>query len=163
MLEIRKATIKDISFLKEMLYEAVFWRPSNDKPSFEESLSLKGVKEALINYGRPGDYGVVCEKDHQLVGAAWFRHYNDQEKIRGYIEPQTPVLVVAVHPVFRRQGIGLGMINTLLKDIKKTDINRVSLCVSKDNHALYLYQKLGFKVFQDIEDSYIMVFDISLS
>ena len=34
-------------FMKEMLYEAVFWRGGPDKPSFKEGLAYSGVMNAL--------------------------------------------------------------------------------------------------------------------
>jgi hypothetical protein len=36
---LRVSQHSDVSFLREMLYEAVFWRASVNKPSFKEGLA----------------------------------------------------------------------------------------------------------------------------
>ncbi len=48
---LRKYQNKDFSFLKEMLYEAVFWRKGPDTPSFEEVLEMPDVQKAIRAMG----------------------------------------------------------------------------------------------------------------
>ena len=39
-------------------------------------------------------------------------------------------------------------------------VERLSLMVSKDNHALHLYRKHGFEIFSDDGDSLLMLRDV---
>ena len=51
---LRVATRDDMPLLREMLYEAVYWRsiPRNDNPPFDEGLAAPGVRNALDDWGR---------------------------------------------------------------------------------------------------------------
>ncbi len=61
----------DIPFLRKMLYEAVFWRASVNKPSFEEGLAYPDVSKSLADWGeRDGDTAVVATINSIPVGAA---------------------------------------------------------------------------------------------
>jgi hypothetical protein len=70
---LRKSQHSDIPFMREMLYEAVFWRPNPNKPSFEEGLALPGVSNALVDWGkRDGDTAVIACVDGTPAGVAWY-------------------------------------------------------------------------------------------
>ncbi|MCG8569244.1 MAG: hypothetical protein MJB14_03815 [Spirochaetes bacterium] len=77
-IKLRKYHNEDLPFLKEILYEAVFWRKGPTTPSFEEGLKLPDVKKAIIDFGtRDGDIAVVASSDDlTLAGAAWLRYWN---------------------------------------------------------------------------------------
>jgi ribosomal protein S18 acetylase RimI-like enzyme len=153
----------DIPFLREMLYEAVFWRAiaSANGPPFEEGLADPEVNKALANWGeRDGDIAVVALVDSNPAGAAWYRFYNDNNSIRGYIEETIPALVIAVHRDYRRQGIGGKMIDWLIDHASKQNIQKMSLMVSKDNQAIKLYRKCGFLEYADKGDSLLMLHKI---
>ncbi|WP_432664179.1 GNAT family N-acetyltransferase [Wukongibacter baidiensis] len=158
---LRASQSSDIPFLREMLYEAVFWRESNKKPSFEEGLSYPDVSNALAEWGkREGDAAVIATINSIPVGAAWYRFWTDNDSIRGYIDENTPVLAIGVHCNYRHQGIGKKMIDWLIDYASKYSIKRISLCVSKDNYAINLYRQQGFIEYADTGDSFIMVREI---
>ena len=149
-------------FLRKMLYEAVFWRESVDKPSFEEGLAYPDVSKALADWGeRDGDIAVVAITNSIPVGAAWIRFWTDDNFMRGYIEEETPVLVIAVHPEYQHQGIGKDLLNWLTKYASENSIQKISLMVSKDNYAINLYKQQGFQEYADKEDAFIMVREIT--
>ena len=155
---LRKSQYSDVPFMREMLYEAVFWRPNPNKPSFEEGLSAPGVSHALVVWGvRDGDSGVIALVVSTPAGAAWYRFYTDDNCIRGYIDETIPVIAIAVHKDYRRLGIGESMINWLIDDAAKHNIQRMSLMVSKDNHAIRLYRKCGFLEYADEGHSLLML------
>jgi ribosomal protein S18 acetylase RimI-like enzyme len=157
-IRLRKSKLSDIQFMREMLYEAVFWRPNPNKPSFEEGLSNPGVSNALVDWGeREGDAAVIALVDSKPVGAAWYRFYTDDNCIRGYMDKTIPVIVIAVHKNHRRQGIGVKMIEWLIDCASKYNIQKLSLMVSKDNHAIRLYRKCGFLEYADTGDSLLML------
>jgi len=154
---LRKSQRSDILFLKQMLYEAVFWRASNDKPSFEKGIAYPEVSKSLADWGnRDGDMAVVATVDSISVGAAWYRFWTNDSFIRGYIDEHTPVLAIAVHRDYRHQGIGRKMIEWLMDHAAKNAIQKISLMVSKDNHAIHLYREQGFLEYADKGDSLIM-------
>jgi ribosomal protein S18 acetylase RimI-like enzyme len=141
-----------------MLYEAVFWRESADRPSFENGLAFPEVCKALAEWGkRAGDTAVVAEINAIPVGAAWIRYWTDNNPIRGYLQEDTPVLVIGVHADYRHQGIGEQLMAWIIEYASKHGIDQISLMVSKDNYAQKLYRQQGFVAYADRGDSLLMV------
>ena len=129
---LRESQHSDLAFLRKMLYEAVFWRASVNKPSFEEGLAYPDVSKALADWGkRDGDTAVVATINSRPIGAAWYRFWTDDNFIRGYIDEITPVLVIGVHGDYRHQGVGMKMIEWLIDYASKHAIERISLMVQK--------------------------------
>lgn len=163
---LRESKQSDIPFLREMLYEGVYWRAiaNDDGPSIDEGLSDPEVMKALANWGeRDGDTSVVALVASIPVGAAWYRFYNDDNCIRGYIEESIPALVIAVRSGYRRRGIGKKLIEWLIDNASNHNIQKLSLMVSKDNHAINLYRKCGFLEYADNGDSLLMLREIKIS
>lgn len=161
-MQLRQAQHTDIPFLREMLYEAVFWRDNPDKPSFEEGLAYPEVSKILADWGeRDGDTAVVATINSIHAGAAWFRFWSDDDPIRGYLDENTPVLVIGVHKDHRHQGIGTRLLGWLIDYAAQHAIPKISLMVSKDNYAINLYRQQGFREYADTEDSILMVRNIS--
>ena len=101
--------------MRKMLYEAVYWRAHPNKPPFEKGLASPGVNNALENWGeKEGDTGVIALVDSNPAGAAWYRYYKENNAIRGFIDETIPVIVIAVHNDYRRQGIGEKLLAGLL-------------------------------------------------
>jgi len=155
---LRESQPADIPFLRKMFYEAVFWRDSVNKPSFEEGLAYPDVSKSLADWGeRDGDTAVVALVNSIPVGAAWYRFWNDRYFDRGYVDENTPVLAIGVHQDYRHQGIGKRMMGWLIDHASKSSIQRISLMVSKDNYAINLYRQHGFLEYGDKGDAFIMV------
>jgi ribosomal protein S18 acetylase RimI-like enzyme len=147
-------------FLRKMLYEAVYWRTiaNSTNPPFEDGLKAPGVWNDLADWGeREGDIAVVARVDARLAGAAWYRLYTEDNAIRGYINDTIPVLVIAVHRDYRRQGIGKRLIEWLIDHASTHNIQHISLMVSKDNPAMHLYRTCGFLDYADRGDSVLML------
>jgi ribosomal protein S18 acetylase RimI-like enzyme len=158
---LRASQHSDIPFLRKMLYEAVFWRASVNKPSFEEGLTYPDVSKSLADWGeRDGDAAVVATINSYPIGASWYRFWTDDNFINGYIDEITPVLVIGVQSDYRHQGIGEKMIEWLIDCASKHSIQKVSLSVSKDNYAFHLYKQQGFLEYADRGDAIIMVRNI---
>jgi len=155
---LRKSQHSDVPFLREMLYEAVFWHASDNKPSFEEGLAYPDVSKSLADWGeRDGDTAVVATINTIPIGASWYRFWTDDNFINGYIDEITPVLVIGVHSDYRHQGIGKKMIDCLFDYASKHSIQKISLNVSKDNYAINLYKQQGFLEYADKGDAFLMV------
>lgn len=154
---IRKYENRDLEFYKYMAYEAVFWDKSKNPPSFEDAQSLDFIQVILKDWTkREGDIGLVALDGHDYMGAAWVRYWNDDTNIRGYYKKDVPVLVIAISEAYRGKGLGLALINKLIKTCQFQGIREISLCVSKHNYAEKLYVKSGFKHHIDLGDSWIM-------
>lgn len=159
---LREANPSDIPFLKEMLYEAVFWRASKDKPSFEEGLGYPGVCNALAGWGeKDGDTAVIAVVDSVPVGAAWYRYWTEEENTRGFVEESMPVLAIGVHEDYRHKGIGGKMMQWIIEHASKNDVKKISLAVSKDNYAINLYRQRGFVEHIDTGDSFFMIREVN--
>ena len=155
---LRKSQPSDVSFIRKMLYEAVFWRPSANKPSFEEGLAYPEVSKSLADWGeRDGDTAVVATVNSIPVGAAWYRFWTDSNFDRGYVDENIPVFVIGVHRDYRHQGVGKKMIEWLIDYASHHSIQKISLSVSKDNYAINLYRQQGFLEYDDKGDAFIMV------
>jgi ribosomal protein S18 acetylase RimI-like enzyme len=156
---LRRSEPGDFQFLRQMLYEAVYWKSiaQGTNPPFEEGLSKPGIANALKNWGeRNGDTGVIAMIDLIPVGAAWYRFYSSENSIRGYIDDEVPALVVAVHNDQRRAGIGDKLMNRLINEASHQKIGMMSLMVTNDNIANRLYEKCGFKGYENIGNSVLM-------
>ena len=157
-MHLRDVQQSDVPFLHEMLYEAVYWRDNPNKPSYEQAIADPEVNKALADWGkREGDTAVVATVNSVLAGAAWYRYWTDDNFINGYIEETMPVIVIGVRRDYRRQGIGARMMEWLVNRASAQGIQKVSLSVSKDNHALALYRSQGFVEHVDRGDSFLMV------
>lgn len=155
---LRKARPSDLAFLRRMLYEAVFWRTIPNGPSLEEGLAYPDVRKALADWGeREGDTTVVATVDSTTVGAAWYRFWEEDDLVRGYVDKATPVLVIGVRSAYRRQGVGTRMLEWLIDCASGHGVRRISLMVAKDNFAINLYRQQGFLEYADKGDDFIMV------
>lgn len=161
MMICREYQHEDDQFLREMLFEAVFWsRTQENRPSLEEGLSYDYTKHVLVDFGRrEGDLAVIAEIDGEKAGAAFIRYWNDEVHIRGYLAEDIPVLVIGVAEGYRRQGVGSALIESLKLLAMKRGIEKISLCVTKSNVAYDLYRKQNFEIVQDIDSSYNMIWE----
>ncbi len=72
------------------------------------------------------------------------------ERVAGYVGSQTvcnetDMMNVAVHPDFRRSGIGQALVNALVEELKGQESTCLTLEVRASNApAISLYEKLGF-------------------
>lgn len=75
----------------------------------------------------------------------------EQDRLAGYIgsqsvEGEADMMNVAVHPDFRRQGVGKQLILALIQELKARNVHCLTLEVRASNEtAICLYEKLGFE------------------
>jgi ribosomal-protein-alanine N-acetyltransferase len=161
---LKESQPSDLPFLREMLYEAVFWRASANKPSFEAGLAFPDVRKSMADWGeRAGDTAVVAITDATPIGAAWYRFWTDDHFINGYIDETTPILGIGVHRDYRHQGVGTSMMDWLIDYASQHAIPKISLNVAKDNYAINLYRQQGFLEYADRGDAFTMVRNIHQS
>lgn len=97
--------------------------------------------------------------------------YHLNEKIVGYLsarifEDHAEMLNIVVNKEQQKQGIGTKLLETLIHQLEKRNINSLILEVRASNtQAQYLYYKLGFKrilnrpQYYDNEDAYVFLWE----
>lgn len=143
---IRFANQDDLPFLKWMLYEAAY-PESGKRPPFEKGISDPGVAVYLDGWVRKGDAGlIVATEVGGPLGAAWYRLFTADAPGYGFIDEQTPELVMALAYEARGKGIGTQLLRALMSLAQKQGHEQISLCVDPPNTgALRFYARLGFQ------------------
>jgi ribosomal protein S18 acetylase RimI-like enzyme len=135
---IRRGDGNDVSFLRDMLKHAYYWRWADP-----ETADLP-VARYWEGWGRPGDRLLVAIDGFQPVGAAWYRLFRADAQGYGFVDGQTPELTIAVVPSRRGRGLGKELLEALLEQAREDGYPAVSLSVEPDNPALHLYERHGF-------------------
>ena len=159
---VRLGTADDLPFLREMLFEAAYWRTdwglNQERPSLDEGLSRPDLAYLLEDWGRKGDTAFVAiTNNQQSVGGAWYRFWGPEQHSYGYIAANIPELAIGVRFECRRMGIGHLLLDALLRMAASHGIEQISLSVEVENPALHLYLKHGFKAVQQNKGDWVMV------
>ena len=155
---IREGNAEDLDFLRAMLYEAAFWRPTVSRPPIEEGLSHPELAKILQDWGRKGDAALVAiSPEGGRIGGAWYRFWSDQNHSFGYVGPDIPELGIAVVPDHRGRAVGSALLEALLTLAARRGVERISLSVEEENPARRLYLKHGFKRIAKVGNSWTMV------
>ena len=160
MLLLRTAQRADLQLLRALLFEAAFWRSNVARPPPDEALANPELARYGEGFGRPGDFGIVAEEGAQPLGAAWWRHYQADAPGYGFVDEATPELSAAVLPAHRGRGIGTALLGALEREARYRGIDRLSLSVERDNPAVALYQRLGFRPLNSERNALTMVIEL---
>jgi ribosomal protein S18 acetylase RimI-like enzyme len=142
---IQLADPQDITFLAQMLTEAVNWRPDRRRLALDEVLADPHLARYVRGWGRRGDGGVIAEEGGGRVGACWYRLFSADEPGYGFIDERTPELGIAVVADQRRRGIGRALLRAALSEAALEGFAALSLSVEPDNPSRLLYGQLGFE------------------
>jgi ribosomal protein S18 acetylase RimI-like enzyme len=157
---IRSIRLTELSFLDEMLYEAIFQEPGAD-PLPKEIIQNPDLAKYINDFGKDKfDVCYVAEVKDELIGACWGRVFSIENPGYGFFNQKTPELSIAISPEYRNQGIGSRLIKALIAYYQKLKIQQISLSVDKSNPAYGLYQRLGFESIETTEKSALMVFEV---
>ena len=159
IVRLRSAETRDLPFLREMLFEAAFWRMGHERPDLESGLATPELAKLLEGWGdRAGDLGVIAEAaGGARIGAAWLRYWSAESHSYGFVAPDVPELGVAVRRQARRGGVGERLLRALLEDAARRGATQVSLSVEPDNPAANLYARLGFRRVEVVGGAWTMV------
>lgn len=153
----REISEKDMDFLWEMVYQAIFVREGQEKPS-REILNEPNIKKYVEHWGRVGDFGIIAvDSGLKSVGAVWGRLFQDHNATFGYVDDDTPVLTMAVLPSFRGNGIGTYLLEKMTQRAIESGYSKLSLSVDPDNPILRLYKRNGFEKVGENGTSWDMV------
>ena len=152
---IRKIRPEEYSLLREFLYQAIYL-PEGMEPPPRSVVDLPELQVYIADFGtRPGDHGILAEAAGKVVGAALCRIMADY----GHIDNDTPSLAISLLPEYRGLGIGARLLNALLLLLRENGYQRASLSVQKENPALRLYQRAGFRILAEKGTEYLMLWD----
>ena len=152
---IRKIRPEEHDLLREFLYQAIYL-PEGMEPPPRSVVDLPELQVYIADFGtRPGDHGLVAEVEKKVIGAAWCRMMEDY----GHIDNDTPSLAFSLLPEYRGQGTGTQLLNGLLRLLRENGYQRASLSVQKENPALRLYQRAGFRIVSEKGTEYLMLWD----
>ena len=152
---IREMRPEEHNLLREFLYQAIYL-PEGVEPPPRSVVGLPELQIYIADFGtRPGDYCLAAEVEGTVVGAAWCRIMEDY----GHIDSDTPSLAISLLPEYRGRGIGTQLLNGLLLLLWENGYRRASLSVQKENPALCLYQRTGFRIVAETGTEYLMLWD----
>ena len=81
-------------------------------------------------------------------------------QMQSALENETPSLAISLYGEYRHLGIGTALMKAILHLLKEKGYKQTSLSVQKENYAVNMYQKIGFKVVSETEEEYIMVCEL---
>ncbi|HTK07978.1 MAG TPA: GNAT family N-acetyltransferase [Ktedonobacteraceae bacterium] len=151
MKEARRFTVrtiqgKDIPFLWDMMYEAAAVSDEMRALGKEKALSLSVNRKYVEGWGRHGDAGViVLDQTERPLGAAWYRLYPAEAPGYGFVSPAIPELTIGVCDEVRGQGVGHALLQGIIELAQSQGYAALSLSVDRNNPALRLYERFGFR------------------
>lgn len=153
---IREMKKDEYKILGDFLYEAIFIPKEVKKPP-REIINNKELQIYVKDFGTDkNDNCLVAEYDCKIVGACWTRIMNDY----GHIDNDTPSFAISLYEEYRGKGIGTRLMKSMLKLLKDKGYKRTSLSVQKNNYAVEMYKKVGFRIIDENKEEYIMICDL---
>ena len=159
--KVRLMRTSDYRCLPEFLYQAIF-TPEGVEPPSRSIINDPQIFAYIKDFStKSGDLGVVAEQNGQVVGAAWARIIPGH----GHIDDEIPELAISILPEFRGYGIGTKLLKKLFEVLRGNGYERTSLSVQKDNPAVRLYKRLGYRITEEKLDhvgneDFIMIRDL---
>ena len=96
---------------------------------------------------------LVAQVSERIVGAVWVRVMNDY----GHIEDGVPSFVISLYKEFRGLGIGTALMKRMLCELKSRGYEKASLSVQKANYAFRMHLDVGFEIYDENDEEYIMI------
>lgn len=152
---IREIKEEEYPILSDFLYEAIFIPEGMEKPP-KAIIEQPELQVYIADFGKADDWCLVAEVKGKIVGTVWVRIMNDY----GHIDDETPSLAISLYGEYRHLGIGTALMQAIFHFLKEKEYKQTSLSVQKENYAVNMYRKIGFKVVSETEEEYIMVCDL---
>ncbi|MFT7585198.1 MAG: ribosomal protein S18 acetylase RimI-like enzyme [Cellvibrionaceae bacterium] len=142
--EIKFAEPSDEPFLWEMLCEAAHMEGEDDQIKIAQQ--TPGLAQYVAGWGQKDDVGYIAvdPNTHAMMGAAWFRLFDHQNRGYGYVNDNIPELAIGTVSLYRGQGVGSTLIKALI-DHATGVYAGLSLSVRDSNPAVHLYERVGFQ------------------
>lgn len=153
---IRELKPSEYSLLENFLYEAIF-QPDINNLAPRSIIKKPELQVYIKDFGQKDDYCLCTEVNGTIIGAVWIRNINGY----GNIDDTTPEFAISLYREYRGHGIGTAMMKEMLNYLKQQNYRKVSLAVQKNNYATKMYLNLGFRIIDENEEEYIMVYYFS--
>lgn len=154
---IRKIKKNELPLLYDFLYEAIFV-PTGMTPPPKDVIDIPELQVYISNFGTyESDICYVAEVGKQIVGAVWVRIMRDY----GNVDDETPSFAISLYKEYRGMGIGTALMKVMISELIKRGYKQASLSVQKENYAVDMYKKIGFKITGENDEEYIMIYHIS--
>ena len=142
--DVREVTAEDEPFLWLMLCAAAHMEETSQ--SLEDAKRQPELARYVEGWRQPGDVGciAVSRLSGEPVAAAWVRLFARDHAGYGYLNDETPELVVATVKRYRGKGAGTQALRGLIACCHAR-YPGISLSVRTDNPAVRLYERLGFE------------------
>lgn len=151
--KIREINQSEYVLLNDFLYEAIYIPEGVEAPP-KSIINEPELQVYVSDFGEgKADKALLAEADGNVAGAVWVRIMKDY----GHIDNQTPSLAISLYKEYRGLGMGTALMRRMLAALKEDGYEKVSLSVQKSNYVVSLYRKVGFTVYREDEEEYIMV------
>ena len=150
---IRRIREDEYYLLEDFIYEAIFI-PEGVTPPPKSIIKQPDLQVYIKDFGKEkDDICFVAEVEGKVVGAVWVRDMEDY----GHIAEGIPSFAISLSKEYRNFGIGTKLMETMLDELRRKGYEKTSLAVQKANYAVKMYKKVGFEIFDENEEEYIMV------
>lgn len=151
--EIRSIKLEELGVLSDFLYEAIFQRDENNLAP-RDIIKKPELSVYIDDFGKEDDNCLVAEYNGKIVGAVWTRIINGY----GMVNVKTPEFAISIYKEYRGKGIGTNMMLEMIEVLKSKGYQQTSLVVQKDNYAVKMYKKVGFKIIKELDDEFLMLY-----
>lgn len=142
---LRTAAPADAEHIRWALYTALAWSPDRQLPPPDETLRHPEALRYHCGWGRRGDLGVIATVAGDVVGVAYCRLFTEDDHGHGYVDEATPEVAIAVRDDTRGCGLGTSLLRELAEVAAAAGFRRLSLSVDRENPAVRLYERLGYR------------------
>ncbi len=151
-------SIRPLTAADEALLWKIFYHAIHPSPGDKDISAIPELARYVAGWMQPPtDMGFAAECAGTLVGAAWLRCWNNDERGYGFVDEAVPELSMAMLPGHRGQGIGTKLLQRVLEAASQR-FPAVSLSVTTSNPARRLYGRFGFADVGEPEgDSIVML------
>jgi len=133
----------DQDFLWDALYIAL-WDSPEDERRPRRVLKNPVIRRYVEGWGRPQDFGLVAvDENDSRLGAIWAR-LDGHEESEGH-GCNYPCLGIAVLDQFHGLGIGSGLMERFIADLRGQELGLRLGVNPKNTRAITLYEKFGFR------------------
>ncbi|MDR0538195.1 MAG: GNAT family N-acetyltransferase [Tannerellaceae bacterium] len=151
----------DREILEDLLYEAIF-QPEGCELLPRDIISRPDLSVYIQDFGeKADDHCLLAQMDDEIIGGVWTRILSDNIKGYGNIDACTPEFSIAVLRKYRNKGVGTVLMREMIDLLANRGYAQASLSVDKENYAIHIYKKLGFKVFRENIHDYIMLLKLT--
>ena len=153
---LREIKEDEYELLKDFLYEAIFI-PEGVEPPAKEIIEQPELRIYYEGFGTGrADYSIVADDNGKVIGAVWTRIMNDY----GHVDDDTPSFAISLYKEYRGKGIGTELMKKMLELLQNRGYKKASLAVQKENYAVKMYEKVGFKTINENSEEFIMVCEL---